>query len=184
MELHSKLTYDDIKEAKKITIGQDMLVRMNKYYNPIQSKISYDFKTLNIEMDLEQKINIYIENTDDDCAIITYFNNEEKQFSFQMEYIFNIGYSVLDIVEYEAFSKCNEKVEAVILAVLGWYPMILFYIQQHSSIDLKQYTFFVNTPNNKLDLNFKTKSKSNKKTKKTNSKKKTKQSNNVDNDKK
>ena len=45
MELHGKLTYDDIKEAKKITIVQDMIVRMNKYYNPIQSKISYDFKT-------------------------------------------------------------------------------------------------------------------------------------------
>lgn len=157
MKFHNNLKYSDIKKADTIIISADLLKTIEQYFilNQVANSIDFKFKTLNIELFFDKKINIYIENYDKERAIITFFINNKKIFSFVMEYILDIAFEVKYIFEYEEIVNCERSVEEYILFVLNWYPKILFYIQSYSArsnSNFKKCTFFVNVDNYMLGL--------------------------------
>lgn len=157
MKFHSDLKYNDIANADKIIVTEDMLKQIRQYFilNLTQNYMEYSFKTLNIELLSNEKINIYIENYDEEHATITFFASEEKLVSFVIEYVLDIGFDVEYILEYDKIIKYNKNAEEIILFVLKWFPMILFYVQTHSGgydNKLKKCTFFINTKNSRLEV--------------------------------
>lgn len=155
MKFHNDLKYEDIQNSSKIIVTTDMLKQIEQYVilNLVSNYINYDFKNINIEVHINKKINIYVENYDEKYATITIFSNEKKLVSFVIEYILDVGFDILYISEYVEITKYEESAEEFILVALKWYPMILFYIQAHSNnYDIKdrKYTFFLNTENSKL----------------------------------
>lgn len=156
MDLHNNLKYADIVEVNKIIIQEDMLKQIEQYFllNFVPNYIDYSFKSLNIEILSDKKLNIFIENTTKNNATITVFCKEKKVISFVIEYIFDIFFEVHEILEYEEISKYRENAEELILFVLRWFPIILYYIMSHIGgydNQLKKYTFFVNTKNFRLN---------------------------------
>lgn len=152
MKLHHDLSYVDIKDVDKIIISEEMLKQIDMYYslNQVPNFINFNFKSLNIELILKNKVNIFIENTNKKQATITVFSNEQKLVSFEIEYIFDVFFEVINILEYSEIYKYRESAEELILFALSCYPMILFYIQAHSGgyeSKVKRLTFFINLKN-------------------------------------
>lgn len=157
MKFHSELKYADIKNIEKIIINEDMLKQIEQYFtlNLVENYVTYNFEKLNIEIILENKLNIYIENYEDEHATITIFANELKLVTFVVEYVLDVGFNVEHIFEYGELLKHKESAEELILFALKWFPMIWFYIQKHCGgydCQIKKFTFFTNTKKSKLNI--------------------------------
>lgn len=136
MEIHRDLNLTDIEDVNKIIVNEDILTQMNKYFilNYDFSSIDYTFGSINIEIHYLQKLNIFIENVDEEMSVITLFSNGEKLISCIVERVFDIFFEIHEIFKYEELSKYKQKAEEIVLFVLKWYPIILFYIQSYSVI--------------------------------------------------
>ncbi len=143
--------FDMLEKVEKIIVTEDMLSLIEQTYLAYISNfvLKHDFDQLNIELLISPKINIFIENSDND-AMITVFNNEKVVLYFEFVYITDETFSIGKIY-YDESVRCDFT--KAIMFTLNWYKKILFYKQWHtidSNKHEKNTTFFINTNKNKL----------------------------------
>lgn len=138
MNYHKELLYIQLDNVNKIVVSKKMLVQMYQYYQLyiLNRMIEYDFESLNIEIQLKDKVNIYVENYNDDRAMITFFVNEKKIFTIEIEYCLDIGFYICESFLYEDSLSC--VFPELILKVFELYSIILFYIQSHSALAIQK----------------------------------------------
>lgn len=159
MKLHDKLEYKDLERVEnKIILTEDMVKRVYQAFVLYSGSffLNYDFDTLNIELWFDNKINIYVENEDEDHAMITVFHNEKKLVSFEIDHMLDSNFAILYIFEYLEIDNYSNTVEEIILFSLTWFVRVLFYKQWHTVVEEQKNnstTFFVNTKNTKLEYN-------------------------------
>lgn len=156
MKLHNKLEYKDLDGVNKIIITEDMIKPVYQVFALYNASflLNHNFSKLNIELWMSNKINIFIENEDEDKAMVTVFYNEKKIVSFEIVYEFDTKFYVGYIFEYAEIENYSSPVEEIILFALNWFVRVLFYKQWHLVIEEQKnnsITFFINTENSKLE---------------------------------